>query len=103
MRVASEGRRDVGAAADGALRAAKDADADLIVVGSRATGGWRRAMSPSVSTHLVENAPCPCLVYREPAREDEGGKRGSASVTREDRFQISGPAVSLKPKTKFHR
>ena len=97
------GAATLGPPRDGALRAAKDADADLIVVGSRATGGWRRAMSPSVSTHLVENAPCPCLVYREPAREDEGGKGGSASVTREDRFQISGPAVSLKPKTKFHR
>lgn len=70
------GAATLGPPRDGALRAAKDADADLIVVGSRATGGWRRAMSPSVSTHLVENAPCPCLVYREPAREDEGGEGG---------------------------
>ena len=70
------GAATLGPPRDGALRAASDAEADLIVVGSRATGGLRRALSPSVSTHLVENAPCPCLVYREPAREDEGGEVG---------------------------
>ena len=103
MRVASEGRRDVGAAAGRSASRRERRRRGSDRRGESRDGGWRRAMSPSVSTHLVENAPCPCLVYREPAREDEGGKRGSASVTREDRFQISGPAVSLKPKTKFHR
>ena len=65
--------------------------------------GWRRAMSPSVSTHLVENAPCPCLVYREPAREDEGGKRGAPVVTRRGSVSNFGSRGQFETETKFHR
>ena len=40
-------------------------EADVLVVGSKGTTGLRRAVYPSVSTHCVENASCPVLVYRE--------------------------------------
>ncbi len=40
-------------------------EADLLVVGSKGTTGLRRAVYPSVSTHCVENASCPVLVFRE--------------------------------------
>ena len=76
MRVASEGRRDVGAAAGRSASRRERRRRGSDRRGESRDGGWRRAMSPSVSTHLVENAPCPCLVYREPAREDEGGEEG---------------------------
>ena len=38
-------------------------EADLLVVGSKGTTGWRRAVYPSVSTHCMENASCPVLVF----------------------------------------
>ena len=40
-------------------------EADVLVVGSKGTTGLRRAVYPSVSTHCVENASCPVLVFRE--------------------------------------
>ena len=40
--------------------------ADLIVVGSRGLTGLKRGVMRSTSTYLIENASCPCLVYREP-------------------------------------
>lgn len=37
---------------------------DVIVVGSRGRGAIKRALLGSVSTHVVNNAPCPVLVIR---------------------------------------
>jgi nucleotide-binding universal stress UspA family protein len=37
---------------------------DIVVVGSRGHGAIRRALLGSVSTHVVNNAPCPVLVVR---------------------------------------
>jgi nucleotide-binding universal stress UspA family protein len=37
---------------------------DVIVVGSRGRGAIRRALLGSVSTHVVNNAPCPVVVVR---------------------------------------
>lgn len=59
-----------GAVASGPARlavcdAAARFEADLLVVGSKGTTGLRRAVYPSVSTHCVENASCPVLVFRE--------------------------------------
>ena len=55
----------VGAVAWPAVAQAEELEADLLVVGSKGTTGLRRAVYPSVSTHCVENASCPVLVYRE--------------------------------------
>jgi len=38
--------------------------ADAIVVGSRGLGAIRRALLGSVSTYVVNNAPCPVVVVR---------------------------------------
>jgi nucleotide-binding universal stress UspA family protein len=38
------------------------ADADLIVLGSRGTGGFRRLRVGSVSTQVTQHAPCPVVV-----------------------------------------
>jgi hypothetical protein len=46
-------------------------DADLVVVGSKGLTGVKRAVLRSTSTHLIENASCPCLVYREPSEPFE--------------------------------
>jgi nucleotide-binding universal stress UspA family protein len=37
---------------------------DVVVVGSRGRGAIRRALLGSVSTYVVQNAPCPVLVVR---------------------------------------
>ncbi len=44
---------------------ADERSADVIVVGSRGHGAIRRALLGSVSTHLVNHAPCPVVVVRE--------------------------------------
>ncbi len=36
--------------------------ANVIVIGSRGRGGFKRALLGSVSDHVVRNAPCPVLV-----------------------------------------
>ncbi|MCB1005297.1 MAG: universal stress protein [Acidimicrobiales bacterium] len=48
---------------------AAEQGADLLVVGSRGHGALRRALLGSVSTHLVNHAPCPVVVAREGAGE----------------------------------
>jgi len=41
---------------------AREIPADVVVVGSRGRGAMRRALFGSVSTHVVQHAPCPVLV-----------------------------------------
>lgn len=46
---------------------AEERGADAIVVGSRGHGALRRALLGSVSTHVVNNAPCPVVVLHDRA------------------------------------
>jgi nucleotide-binding universal stress UspA family protein len=43
---------------------ASERGVDVIVVGSRGRGAFKRAVLGSVSTHIVHSAPCPVLVVR---------------------------------------
>ncbi len=46
---------------------AEEQGIDVVVVASRGHGAIRRALLGSVSTHLVNHAPCPVIVVREGA------------------------------------
>lgn len=48
--------------ADAILEAAKDVDADLIVVGARGLGAVARFLRGSVSTRVAHHAPCDVLI-----------------------------------------
>jgi nucleotide-binding universal stress UspA family protein len=50
--------------ADVIVRAAKDADADLVIVGTSGRGAIGRSLLGSVSTKVVHHAPCDVLVVR---------------------------------------
>jgi nucleotide-binding universal stress UspA family protein len=43
---------------------AKALDVDVVIVGSRGRGAIRRVLLGSVSSYVVQNAPCPVLVVR---------------------------------------
>jgi nucleotide-binding universal stress UspA family protein len=56
-----------GSAAKALLRASEDAD--LLVVGSRGLGGFRRLLLGSVSTQLAHHSRCPVVIVREDETE----------------------------------
>jgi nucleotide-binding universal stress UspA family protein len=55
-------RAVTGLPAEELLNAAADADADMIVVGSRGAGGFKRLLMGSVSTQVTHHAHCPVVV-----------------------------------------
>jgi nucleotide-binding universal stress UspA family protein len=58
-----------GPAAGVLLDAARDAD--LLVVGSRGLGGFRGLLLGSVSSKMASHAPCPVVIVRPAAAQDE--------------------------------
>jgi nucleotide-binding universal stress UspA family protein len=58
-----------GTAAGVLLDAARDAD--LLVVGSRGLGGFRGLLLGSVSSKMASHAPCPVVIVRPAAPQDE--------------------------------
>ena len=50
-------------------RAARDMEADLIIMATRGFTGLKRYFLGSTTAHLVRSAPCPVLVVREHERE----------------------------------
>jgi nucleotide-binding universal stress UspA family protein len=61
-----ETRVEAGTPGPTLCRLAAELPADMVVVGSRGRGAIRRALMGSVSTHVVNNAPCPVVVVRVP-------------------------------------
>src|SRR5215211_1339820 len=54
----------VGRADDKIVSLAEELGAGLVVMGSRGQGGIRRALMGSISSSVVEHAPCPVMVVR---------------------------------------
>ena len=55
---------EMGAPGPDLCRLAADLSVDVIAVGSRGQGAIRRALMGSVSTHVVNHAPCAVMVLR---------------------------------------
>lgn len=56
---------------DALIGAAKEEDADLVVVGSHGRTGLARLLMGSVASHVVSHAPCSVLVVKEPLPAQE--------------------------------
>jgi nucleotide-binding universal stress UspA family protein len=50
------------------LSTARERCCDLIVLGRRGGGGWRRFFGPGRAERIVRNAPCPVLVVKAPMK-----------------------------------
>ena len=61
---AEEGRVDLGDPGQRICDVATEEGVDLIIMGSRDRSLLERIFSPSVSSYVVSNAPCPVLVVR---------------------------------------
>ena len=57
-------RVEIGSPGQTLVSVASELVADVVVVGSRGHGVFKRALLGSVSSHVVHNAPCPVLVIR---------------------------------------
>uniref|UniRef100_A0A0D9XJZ8 UspA domain-containing protein n=1 Tax=Leersia perrieri TaxID=77586 RepID=A0A0D9XJZ8_9ORYZ len=69
----------VGEAREALCRAADDAGADLLVVGSRGLGAIKRAFLGSVSDYCAHRASCPIMVVKPPPDEEgHDGQRTSS-------------------------
>lgn len=55
---------EFGDAGSAICRIAEEREVDLIVIASRGHGALRRALLGSVSTHVVNHAPCPVMIVR---------------------------------------
>jgi nucleotide-binding universal stress UspA family protein len=74
-----------GDAAKAIIEEAGDFEADLVVVGHRGHGALKSMLLGSTSTAVVEHAPCPVLVVREPNLRNallaEDGSESSRQAT----------------------
>jgi len=75
-----EYRLEEGNAADTILRVAKEAKADLIVMGMHGRTGLRRLLRGSIAEQVVRRATCPVVTTRSPFPEAEPS--ASAATTR---------------------
>ena len=53
-------------------------DADLLIVGSRGSGGLGRRGAGSVSSQVAYDAPCPVVIVFSPTAAGQAGLRGAA-------------------------
>ena len=71
--------------ADEIISAAREIDADLVVVGSHGLGNVKRFLLGSVSDHVLQYAHCSVLIARPPGRSGERGAESSPVRTDGDR------------------
>jgi nucleotide-binding universal stress UspA family protein len=70
-------RVEVGSAWRQIVRVAEDTQADLIVVGAHATGGFGRLFLGSTANQVLRHAPCPVLIAREALAGEEAAKKSA--------------------------
>jgi nucleotide-binding universal stress UspA family protein len=61
-----------GSPAEALCEAARECEADLVVIGTHGRSGLAHVLLGSVAERTVERAPCPVLTVRSPEHGDEG-------------------------------
>ncbi|KAJ3037255.1 hypothetical protein HK097_003559 [Rhizophlyctis rosea] len=89
-----------GDARDELCRKVEEVKADVLILGSRGQGAWRRAFLGSVSDHCVHHCQCPVIIIKDV--EKKGKESGGKAEKQHGEGSGHTPAAQVMPSSIAH-